>query len=377
MSVTTILVESDKAKITEWTDYITQFDRETSKTSALDLSGLGTPKQPKSQTLESVLELIAQGSSKVVLLYTHGYSGGLLMRITTNSNSADITNLKGISRAWKAVDEVIAIRGPKESPQMIKRFVDLFTKLTTALRDINASYMSRLPNLNTVTTQANATVWFDAWMDLMAKACLGGGLAETDLRRVCRAMQAVRNLKLDRVEIRACGIGKVKANLDVLKEFFGAIKVLAPKVTMFFGKAPINLNPTGDLAALAKDIGGYRGTTYSKPAKAAHKFNTVTGAEKDLADGKRNRIFPATGTPDAIMQMTEVAAYSYKGRFWATTSTAFDNFLGTFYKSGHKVGAGKKEIPVGGLWTASDPNAKVPFILPLEAEYRDYIESSS
>ena len=41
-----------------------------------------------------------------------------------------------------------------------------------------------------------------------------------------------------------------------MKEFFGVKTVVAPKVTMFFGRSGVNLNPGGNLDTLAQQMGG-------------------------------------------------------------------------------------------------------------------------
>lgn len=375
MAVTTIIAESEQSHLQNWKDYIAEYDQETSKTSSMDLSGLGTPLVPADVTMESVLDLMAQAAGEV-LLFAHGSSNGLIMRIAANSNSSEAKYLKGISRAWKAIDEIIAIRKMPENPPTIQKYRDLVQNLAKYLKELDSGYGARLGNTNDVNSRASADKWFDQWMVLMAKACLGGGLGENDLRRVCRAMQGVRNKKLNRVEIRACNIGSNVATLAAYREFFGATKIVAPKVTMFFGKAPANVNPGGDMEALIKIMGGYRNNQFTAATSNKHNHNTVADGEPDVKTGKRNRVFPnSTAAPDAIMQVTEVAPYTYKSRLWAPSNDAVTRFLGANYKSGKTFKTGAP-IPVGGLWCPDHSTVKVPFVLPLESEYRDLLESN-
>src|SRR5438552_555335 len=106
MAVTTILVESDETKLKKWTDYIKEYDRETSKTKEFDLEGLGKPQVASGETLEEVLDLMGKASGGVVLIYAHANPKGLIMGITTQStHSSESKYLRGISRAWKAIDE--------------------------------------------------------------------------------------------------------------------------------------------------------------------------------------------------------------------------------------------------------------------------------
>ena len=245
------------------------------------------------------------------------------------------------------------------------------------LGKLPGGFETRLADPSTVTNRDQADAWFDKWMDLMGKACLAPGLGETDLRRVCRAMQKVRDARFERVEIRACNIGKDKENLNALKEFFGAGMVAAPKVTMFFGKAKVNLNPKGNLDQLAQQLGGFRGNLFTGPGTPGHKFNQFPGGEAEVAMGKRNRIFPDQKPTDAILQTTATGSFQFSNRAFSTTAAAMTKFVQANYKSGAAFTPAAAGLPVGGMWTAKDPTAKVPFLLPLETAYRDFVEVSS
>jgi hypothetical protein len=389
-----ILVESHQEKLTEWGDYINEYDRETSKTAGLDLSGLGTPLEARDETLEQVLDLLAKqppagAGPKVALIYAHANPFGLIMRIADQANSAQSQFLRGISRAWKAVGEMIKLRsGDWSNPSKPVFRIDLpgakalFRDLLEALKKVGSEYVSRLPDPATVNSRDGADAWFDQWMDLMGKACLGGGLGETELRRVCRAMQKVRDLKYDRVEVRACNLGKDKENLDALKEFFGVGQVVAPKVTMFFGKVAVNSDqPSFDL--LTKHLGGYRGSAFTPPDMKAFALNQMkdrTGkpihVEPEMRGGRRNRIF-STSAGDVILQMTETQPFKFKGRMWAESDAALTKFFDANYKAGYAYTPGRKDQPVGGMWLPHDPSTPLPFLLPREAAYRQYLESSS
>jgi len=380
MAVTTILVDSNQSKIQEWTDYIKEYDRETSNTAALDLVGLGTPQAATGETFEEVLGLLGKASGGVALIYAHANANGLIMRIIDGGNSARSEFIRGISRAWRAIDEIIKLRsgkwpasGKPEFQIDLPNAVALFKTLKSDLGKLPGGFESRVSDPTTVTNRDQADAWFDQWMELMAKACLGGAWGETDLRRVCRAMQKVRDAKLERVEVRACNIGKDKENLNALKEFFGVKTVVAPKVTMFFGRAAVNLNAGGNLDQLARQLGGFRGTAFTAPKTANNKLNQLPGGEPQVATGRRNRVFPDQGSAEAIMQMTQHQAFHFHGRLFSTTAATMTRFLQTNYKAGHAFRQQTNGIPVGGMWTA---DTGVPFRLPLETAYRTFLEIS-
>ncbi len=385
MAVKTILVESDQTKIQEWKDCIREYDRETSKTAALDLSGLGTPSVAAGETLEEVLDLLGQSKGGIGLIFAHANAHGFIMRICANANSAQVVKLGGISRAWKAIDEIIKLRSAKwpasGKPEFlidVPAAVKLFENLLVELNKLDPKQSGGLAKPSTVTNREQADAWFDQWMEQMAKACLGGSNGESDLRRVMRAMQKVRDCKLERIEIRACNIGKDKATLDALKEFFGAGMVVAPKVTMFFGRPAVVLNSGGSIDQFAKQLGGFRGHQFTSPGVPGHPRNNIPGGEPAVATGRRNRILSSQGHVDVIMQLTEDGPthFKFKGRVFATTSAAVSKFLQANYKSASTF-AGAPTIPAYGMWAPKEPKSLVPYVLPLESAYRDLLETST
>ena len=422
MAITTILVEDDETKLSKWSAYLSEYDRETSKKPEWDMAGLGTPKRATGKTMEQVLEFLAgtptgSGSNglRVGLIYAHASRSGLIMRLTKDSNSASSKFVRGVSRAWKAIFEIIPLRssieiidevtgrpdakpGTEEWRKTPGRFTidvpraqNLFNRLIADLRALQGSgqsYDKLLADPSTIKNRDQADAWFDQWMGLMAKACLGGGLGETDLRRLCRAMQKVRDQRFDRIEIRGCNIGKDPENLNALKEFFGTPVVIAPKNTMFFGNNGVNSNMTGfDL--LEKGLGGWKGLTFITPStkgmipnevKQVQKMRTIINPDTnklipEVFSGHRNRIFTTTAG-DVVMLETETAAdsFEFNGALWAPSDAAVTQFARMNFKSTYTYTAGTRKLPVGGMYT---PDATLPFALPLEADYRSLLETSN
>lgn len=383
MAVTTILVESDTKKLSLWKNYITTYDRETCKTTGDDLSGLGTPQEATDETLEQVLDILGKASGGVALIYAHANAHGLIMRVTTNANSAQSNILFGISRAWRAVFQMIALRSGKENKDgKLEFFIDLpkaktlLTELKQFLDTLPGALGSKLSDPATLKGRADSDAWFDKWMDLMAEACLGGSNKQDDLRRVCRAMQKVRDLKYDRVEFRACNIGKDIANLNALKEFFGVKQVCAPRVTMFFGEAGVNPNAQKDINQGAKDVGGFRGAKFTPAVKSGHALNKITGGEAAMSSGRRNRIFESGGNVQVIMQVTETAPFEFSSRIFTVDASTLTTFLQAHYSPKAVFKAGSKRVAIGGVWCVSDPKAALPYLMPLEADYRNFLEIS-
>ncbi len=398
MAVTVILADDEEDKLKGWEDYINEYKRETSKSVDLDMVGLGTPIRVKAVNMEEVLNILGTPPSgpgpRVGLIYAHASPEGLIMRITENANWSSTKYLRGISRAWKAIDQIIRLRSgvwPKSGkptflidvPAAKNLFEGLIGDLKAA-EDANKDFDKRLGSPN-ISSRDEADAWFDQWMEMMAKATLGGGLHENDMRRVCRAMQKVRDLKYDRIEIRACNIGRDVENLNALKEFFGAKAVLGPKTTMFFGSLAVNANTQG-LPALEKALGGFRGNQFIPPNHKGMSKNDLQMLDKIFKDpdshqplpeastGRHNRFFSLSGADDAVVQLVETSPYEYKGRLWTTSEAGVGQFARANYLASYQFNAGKKKLPVGGMWA---PDSSPPFTCPLEAGYRGLIESST
>ena len=87
----------------------------------------------------------------------------------------------------------------------------------------------------------------------------------------------------------------------------------------------------------------------------------------------------STSAGDVILQLTEVGnhTFKFKGRLWGPSDAALTKFFDANYKSGYAFTTGRKDQPVGGMWLAHDKSTVLPFLLPREADYRKFLESSS
>jgi hypothetical protein len=428
VSTKTLIVDGESTlRALNWADYVTAYHRETSKEPALDMKdGLDYSLLTHGGTLENVLEVMnnevkpGPDGKRVLLLYAHGLRHGLYMRVTDGSNSAVTAVLEGLMRTWSAMQEVMRLRDGKwpapgetgqpvftiDVPKAVAKFRELLTYLRQLIPKIaeqiplstpDASLPSRLPNPETVTNRAQADAWFDQWVSLMSTACLGlpmkpasdapagESVAEMALRRVCRLMQHLHWKKFDRVEIRGCNIGAYQENLDVLRQFFGAREVLAPKVTMFFGKIGINTEGPG-FEGVERNMGGYRGEAFRTPVRKNNPKNNFPitpqllkkngwNIEKELLAGQRNRILTTATGEEVLLQLSELAPFVYKGRLEPRTDKTVADFFAEFYGPGFDL-TYRTEVPVGGMWTPNDTAHGFPFVLPRENRYGDLIERS-
>src|SRR5260370_13522717 len=76
--------------------------------------------------------------------------------------------------------------------------------------------------------------FFENGLDSVARKDLQLKGGATSLKLMLEHIEKVQSLKLDRVEFRACKIGKDTETLGHLKELFGCRKLLAPTARTFY-----------------------------------------------------------------------------------------------------------------------------------------------
>src|SRR5262249_2187948 len=126
---------------------------------------------------------------------------------------------------------------------------------------------------------------------------------------------------------------------------------------------------------------GIQGTRFAaarRPSRGQARIGVVPipGAEAEVATGRRNRIFPAQGPAEVIMQETQVEPFHFRGRLLARTPEAITRFLQANCKASQTFQQQRARLPVSGLWTGDDPGATLPYVLPLEDAYRNFLEIS-
>jgi hypothetical protein len=364
MGLITILAFDDQETTLNAQRYYAEFNRETSATSQLDLTGIGAPRIASDYTLEQVLTILYKqapakdDSGRVALILTHCTPDGFIMPLVAGAgHSADSVWLKAASFAWKASDKIIQLRTNMKQPG--SDFHGLYRKLRDELAELDKyqaamAKAQKLGNpipltaslrpIDDVVDRSGADLWFDNWWDLMAKAVLGDRrFVESDLRRLCWLMQQVRDLKYDRVEIRGCHFAADRENLNALKGFMGASVVLGPNATTFWGSLDINLH---------------------------HKKKHVGTHE--------TRSLPVGGSDVVMLVHERIPSLSYATALWADSNFEVDAFFKAYYKLGYHYTprAGKNSVPISGFYTGKSLNTPLNFALPMENAYRQLIVRS-
>ena len=331
-------------------------------------------------TLEAVLgEMAAAGASGTVMIVCHAYQGGLLMPIVTGGATADVTALNLLDQLGNAEARVVVIRAmPEKTPQEQQAKIAAWTALFTSLNvTLTGTFTSAQADNH---YRTNVVPAFLRPLQLPNLATFN---------RLMGAVQAVRALKLDRVELRACNIGGNQGSMTTIKKFFNCGKLLAPTVETFFmsnlaldsldaADVLLKRDPTGGLLfdpRRARQRAAVLGRA-RMPGPLAHTF---TGSWNDPAEMElqalpsdyssrgfwivRMAAVPSGGPMGATAaQMTsrfmlaivirEVSAFNYQGAIYvptaATAAADLQQFVAVAIMPNSAYAAGP--LPLAGFW---------------------------
>jgi hypothetical protein len=353
-------------------------------------------------TLEAVLgQMATAGAGGTVMIVCHAYQGGLLMPIITGGATADITALNLLDRLAGVEARVAVIRAmPEKTSQEQQAKVAAWTALFASLN---------VTLTGTFTSQEADAHYRTQVVPAFLRPLQLPNL--TTFNRLMGAVQAVRSLKLERVELRACNIGGNQGSMAAIKKFFNCGKLLAPTVETFFmsNLAPDSLDaadvilksdPTGDLLfnpARVRQRTAVLGRA-RMPGPLAH---TYTGSWNDPIEAElqalpsdyssrgfwivRMATVPSAGPMGTTAaQMTsrfmlailirEVSAFNYRGAIYlptlgAAASADLQRFVAVAImpNSGYATGA----LPLAGFWHP-DGIANTHYVKQMFPEHLQY-----
>ncbi len=169
------------------------------------------------------------------------------------------------------------------------------------------------------------------------------------LSRIHGSLINLRKLQLQRVEIRACALGKNATMMDNVRTVLGAGTLTAPDVHMFYG-GPVSFAPL------------------TRPYNAAEFASWLTRHQRarQFSDGNRRFASEVHGQHAARLI------------FSATTDSSLGWFVDKFIMPGSKypsTPSGGAGLPPPFIFAAMDLDPKLgkPFALPLESEYAAHI----
>jgi hypothetical protein len=212
------------------------------------------------------------------------------------------------------------------------------------------------------------------------------------LRQLLARVQAMREKKVGRLELRACEIGKDMPTLELVRKFFGVDKITAPTRSTFF------ITPTvGTLVVLTRPPGVQGPSTPRAVMGAIQKMEDNRTAEV-MKDKKTTRGFVQerkelfvehfgfAGRGLAahfalklqfmfVLQVVEDTPWVSHGNAWVTRKD-FRNPVDTgvinkFVRANIMDGSSfsSRILPLMGLYTPDKTDK--PYVLPLEAEYTE------
>ena len=136
-----------------------------------------------------------------------GNPGGLSMPLAEDSSVEAMRDaVRGLTEA------AVAVREAPSDPQVWMRFIEN----PLERRRVLAS-----------TTREQAPALFQQWLQARARSL---DLSKERLLEIVKKRNQVADRAFERVEIRACNVGAFPEAMRVLREFFGARRLLAPQV---------------------------------------------------------------------------------------------------------------------------------------------------
>lgn len=384
-------------------DYYKQFPLEPSPAGDLDLTNAKIVKVDPMTFDQLLVELAKSPAGGTVLIVCHAHdesgsvllSSGLFMLLAPGSGVFAIDDaFQLLKEAGDATRRAKTIRDmPQKTAEEKKAKSDAWIGLATDFRLGFPPNNATLPQLDQ---------FFEQGLDTVARKELQLPGGAKSLKSMLEHVEKVQALKLDRVEFRACKIGKDTTTLGHLKDLFGCSKLLAPAArTFYIGHMPVNT--IDDFNSRFRT--DHRSGTFRPPGSTGNPNNPddyTTAIPNDwhtemLLRNPKTRLFwdvqygyippkdrrHDSGTTTIKMQgpvmgmvVEEVAPSRYRASAaawhqlakhkpdWNDAST----FVHQYIMKTAKYSSGDPMI--AGFWT---PNEDPPWLLPVESDYVDHI----
>jgi hypothetical protein len=352
-------------------------------------------------SLDTVLgEMPKAGAGGIVVLVCHAIQDGMLLTVAPTGRIVfALVNTLGVIDKVNDVElEVARIRQlPRKTPEEVEAALARWKKLFDGIQPGTVVGMF---------TIQEAEVFYSRWLDDQARRLEFPNRAA--LQQMLAKLRKVRLLKLSRLELRACNIGKNKASMEAVRKFFGADHLTAPTLGTFY-LSPI---PVSTMAARARASGGPAGHGVGgahrvagpmgiAPSLRDPEFLNVIYARQVMAQagpstrGFIERHMLASGWDWSIpygthylviLTIEETSLYHYRG--WAaavsTRDLATPDWTWVKWVVDGKVmpnsGYNRGAFPLAGFWNPDlliprglRGDVKVPFVLPNEMVYTELL----
>lgn len=278
-------------------------------------------------TLEKVMErMVALVGEKVVLIVSHGTKGGFFMPIVAGSEKAVALNLESLTKVWEA--HKVAARLRLLAKIFGKR--DQYRRWQELLRTLPGGENAVVAPGQSEQADKIYTKWETAELRKYK-------ISLDKLRDVMVLRDRLADKKFERIEIRACNMGASTSELEFIRVFLGAKKIIAPNQDTFFGTTkPEFLKPTTTLLQWLKKNGGN---------------------EQFMIDG------------GFALKITEIVHARYTTKAASVNEQAVKDWVHHHVMT-NSTKLSTKEFHVMALRSRQDPKNRHPFTFPLDANYR-------
>jgi hypothetical protein len=396
-----VIVHSGERGLGIAADYYKRFPWEPSPAGDLDLKDAKIVTIDKMTFDQLLVELGNAPAGGTVLIVCHAHdehgslsqSSGLLMPLAADAGvSAQDDAFQRLLEASAANRKANTIRAmPSKTDAEKKAKSDQWIGLATEFKLGFPPDGATLPKLEQ---------FFENGLQSLAlrELHLRGGA--TSLKRMLGHIDKVQSLKLERVEFRACKIGKDTGTLGNLKALFGCRRLLAPVArTFYLDRMPVDNLDRFDQRYIAEHrVGQFRppgpaGRSYRDPVDFVTdvirtnpssrifwdvEFGYIPAANPHPAPNKYDGGTSTIKLKGRVLAMLveEVSHSWYRGSAatWHETSArkpVWDDarkFVQEYMMKQSTYSTGP--LMISGFWT---PDEEVPWLLPNEPDYIDHI----
>lgn len=318
--------------------------------------------------LDAMLTAIA-AREKELMIVCHAFRddpstgavGGILIPMEPNTrNFAEGQHLEELLRIGPLIargDAIVAM--PETNDAETKAKLKAWEEFLTT---------NNIVNIQGQFTTAQAKGAYDNWLSGEATKVLRLS-SVTVLRKLITKGNQVRSTGFSRLEFRACNVGNSPNALQTLAKYFGAKKVLAPKVHTFFLSplAPRQLGPHLLASSFTDNPAGPFG---GRTAERLKKFKSGAG-ETSFPFVLCLHLVCSCWMLHFVLRIWEVERPNFQWVCASDSPIATQWFLNLRVMPGASFGGGS--FPLAGLWTLPTKGATNPFSLPNDSGYRDLI----
>jgi hypothetical protein len=397
-----LIIDGRKDGLPDAAGYYRTFPREPSPLGDLALSASKTSVMGTSSLDTALGEMPKAGAGGIVVLVCHAYQDGMLLPVAPGGSTvwAVVKSLGTIDQINSIELDVAQIRQmPSKKPEELAAVLERWKKLFESITPGSVGGTFTIPE---------AEKLYGQWLDQQARSLEFSGSAA--LRQMLAKLRRVRQLKLSRLELRACNIGKSPPTMEVVRKFFGADHLTAPTLGTFY-MSPI---PVATMAARARASGGpvahgvagtsqVPGPTGIGPVPRDPTYLNVIYARQVMAKSPPstrgfyetayvgysgwNWSIPLGRHYRVLVTVVETRAYHYQG--WASVVSTRDmatpdwSLLKSWFVDAAVMpnsGYSRGPFPLAGFWNPDllikrglRGDVSVPFVLPNDMVYTELI----